>query len=64
MALAWRVANFSAAALNGKKGAFKSLDHYLREMREVEGETVKQAVAAFQSLAARGLVKIREVPKT
>ena len=59
--LAWRMANFSGAAQAGK---LKHLQHYLDDLKpQTDNATVSQAVAAFQTLAARGLVKIREVPK-
>lgn len=59
VALAWRTANFVNAGAKLKK-----LQHYLDQMKPVhEHASVMEAVAVFQSLAARGLATIREVPK-
>jgi hypothetical protein len=58
-ALAWRIARFTLA---GPK--LKTLQHYLDEMKpKHEGSAVMEAVATFTTLASRGLVTIREVPK-
>lgn len=59
--LAWRTANFFGAAQGGK---LKGLQHYLDQMKpQHENAPALEAVATFQALAARGLVKIKEVPK-
>ena len=59
VALAWRIANFGNA---GPK--LKGLASYLDDMKpQHPNSNVIEAVAAFQSLAKRGLVTVREVPK-
>lgn len=59
--LAWRAANFSVAAQNNK---LKSVQHYLDELKPArEPDATMEAVATFTTLAQRGLVTIREVPK-
>lgn len=59
VAMAWRVANFVGA---GSK--LRNLDYYLQALKpQHESAPVLEAIAAFQSLASRGLVTIREVPK-
>jgi hypothetical protein len=61
VALAWRAANFTAAASVGK---LKDLSHYLDALKpQHESAPALEAIATFQALAERGLVTIREVPK-
>jgi hypothetical protein len=57
--LAWRIVNFRNAGAKLKK-----LQHYLDELKPgKEADAALEAAATFTTLASRGLVTIREVPK-
>lgn len=59
--LAWRIGKFTSLAGAGK---LKGLQTYLDELKpQREHSPVLEAVATFTTLAKRGLVTIREVPK-
>lgn len=59
IALAWRSANFFAAAQCGK---LKDLKHYLEETEGDRPQTAEEVLAIFQGFEGRG-VTIREIPK-
>lgn len=58
MATGWHVENFRRAGKN-----LRNLGHYLKQFSSTPADPADEAAQAFQGLAERGLVTIREVSK-